>query len=197
MNTSLVNTVFGITKDTYDMILSLGVLAVLAFVILHIIAYISSRAVRAKTLQFGYFTYIKIIGIFSVLATIFALTYQYGYGLPVCELCWWQRIFMFPIDFIVIMAIASKIAKIHKPIMALSVVGMGIAAYHYSMNIERILGKTNSLMGTSCGGGVDCTDTAGVAVFNFITIPFMALVIFILITWLAFLAGHKAKQNAQ
>ncbi len=189
------------TTNVYSHIMAIGVLLVLAAVIIHVFAYIFSSKIREKTLSFNYYTYIKIIGLFAILSSFFALVYQYGFLLVVCELCWWQRIFMFPIDFIAISAIRNKIPKIHKPIAILASLGAFFAGYHYYLHFQSWVMKNDNILSfTSCDvGGIlpSCTDPAGVVIFDFLTIPFMALCIFILILWMCFLADRKAKMDAK
>lgn len=70
------NIFLGIPIEWYSRILGVGVLIILACVIIHIIGYIFSRTIRVHTHNIAYFTYLKIIGIFALLSTIFAMIYQ-------------------------------------------------------------------------------------------------------------------------
>lgn len=105
---------------------------------------------------------------------------------------------MFPIDIIVLSALANKITKIQKPISVLALFGTFFAGYHYYLHFQSwVLKNENVVSLTPCSvGGIlpSCTDPAGVLLFGFLTIPFMALVIFLAILWLCFLAG-KSLQN--
>lgn len=198
MITSYSDAVFlGLPINIYSHIMAIGVLLLLFVTILHIFAYIFSKKIREKTYNIAYFTFIKIIGVFALLSTIFALTYQWGYLLLVCELCWWQRIFMFPIDILAISAVTNKIPKIHKPILILAAFGTFFAGYHYWLHFQSWVLKSDNIMSmTSCAqGGIlpSCTDPSGVVIFDFLTIPFMALVVFVFILWMGFLAS-KAKK---
>lgn len=196
--TSYADNVFlGLPINIYSHILAIGVLVILVLTIVHIVAFLTSRKVREKTLSLKYHTFLAIIGVFALASTIFALVYQWGYMLLVCELCWWQRIFMFPIEFITISAIIKKSRGVHLAIGLLASFGIFFAGYHYYLHFNTWVMKNNDIMSfTSCGqGGIlpSCTDPAGVVIFDFLTIPFMALVIFILILWLVFLASRREK----
>lgn len=77
------------------------------------IAFILSKKARIALAKIDYFLYMKIVGIIAILSTMFAMTYQLYYELPVCILCWWQRIFIFPIDIIVLVSLWKKIRGNH------------------------------------------------------------------------------------
>lgn len=185
----------GIDINIYSHILAVAVLIILVLVIVHILGYLFSAKIREKAHQISHFFYIKIIGIFALLSTILALVYQYGYTLEVCELCWWQRIFMFPLELLVLATIIKKIKGNHLAIGFIAGFGTIIASYHYWLHFQSwVLGNDNVTSITSCSaGGIlpSCVDPAGVVIFDFLTIPFMALSIFILILWLAFLASRS------
>lgn len=135
----------------------------------------------------------SIIGILSSIATISVLIYQFYFGLPVCELCWWQRIFMFPIEFIVASTLMQKSRGNHLAIAGLSFVGAIFAAYHYWNHLELWVFKT-SLVGMQCSGaGGSCSSTSGIMTFGFMSIPGMALIVFITIFVLCLLAGKREK----
>lgn len=85
----------------------------------------------------------------------------------------------------------------HLAIGLLAGFGTFFAGYHYYLHFTSwVLKDENILNFTSCSqGGIlpSCTDSSGVLIFDFITIPFMSLVIFLMILWLVFLASKKEK----
>ncbi len=180
--------------EIYSTILAWGVLGIGLITIVSIILFLGSKKIRAKMQNVSYARYMGIIGVLALASTVFVLTYQFGYRLIVCELCWWQRIFMFPIEFIVATTLIKKTYGNHLTIGGLSVFGIFFAGYHYYLHFKSwVLGQD---VFSSCSmGGIlpSCTDPAGVVIFGWLTIPFMALVIFITIFWLAILAGQTKK----
>ena len=54
-----------------------------------------------------------MIGMIAILSTTFALVYQLHYELLVCILCWWQRVFIFPIDIVVVVTLWKRIRGNH------------------------------------------------------------------------------------
>ena len=182
------------TLDTYSFLLSISVLLVGGITLLSFFGYILSNKIRTHIQNIPYFHIVKLIGFFAIFSTIAALTYQLYFELAVCELCWWQRIFMFPIDIIVLVSLYYKTKTNHVIIGSLSAFGIFFAGYHYYYHFRGwVLGEAVSLP-CSVGGLLPaCTDNNGILQFGFITIPLMALIIFITILWLSYVA-HQSKK---
>lgn len=111
----------------------------------------------------------------SFVATLGSLYYSEIKGFEPCLLCWYQRILMYPIVLIGAIALVQKNAKIALTTAVFSLIGGGISLYHYSLQKLSFLQQS----APACGN-VPCTGQY-VNYFGFITIPFMALVAFILI----------------
>jgi disulfide bond formation protein DsbB len=105
-----------------------------------------------------------------------------------CELCWYQRIVMYP--FVIILGIANvkKDYSISLYSMVLSIIGACISLYHYSLQKISLL----SDVAPSCGR-IPCTGQY-INWFGFITIPFLALIAFIIIFVCSFLIWKKSKE---
>jgi disulfide bond formation protein DsbB len=125
----------------------------------------------------------------SATATLGSLYYQF-FGDPVsniqagnffmpnngytpCLLCWWQRIWMYPITLISVIALLNKDRLFAWYTLALSVIGSCFAAYHYF--IQKVSVGTT----LSCSLDNPCNATE-VNYLGFITIPFLALTAFVL-----------------
>jgi disulfide bond formation protein DsbB len=92
-----------------------------------------------------------------------------------CKLCWYQRILMYPLVLILGIAYIQKNAKIAITTLAFSVIGGCISAYHYSLQ------KLDFMQDSAVAcGRVPCTGEY-INILGFITIPFLALIAFILI----------------
>ena len=182
------------TLDLYSLLLSISVLALGTITLLILIGYIGSSQVRAKIQDIPYFRIVQFIGFLSIFSTIWVMIYQLYYELEVCELCWWQRIFMFPIDIIVLVSLYYKTRTNHMIIGILSAFGIFFAGYHYYYHFRGwVLGEIVSLP-CSVGGLLPaCTDNNGILQFGFVTIPLMALIVFIAILWLSYVA-HQVKK---
>lgn len=182
--------------EIFSIILSVGVLTIALDTIMHIIGFAFVPRFRKWLLGRPYFNYMKIIGALAISSTILALTYQLYYKLPVCELCWWQRIFIFPIDIIVITSIFMRNKMNHIAIGILAIFGASIAAYHYYYHFRAwVLGDAVSLP-CSVGGLLPaCIENNGVLTFGFVTIPFMALIVLLSIIWWCFVAHQVTKKD--
>ncbi len=91
-----------------------------------------------------------------------------------CELCWYQRIAMYPIPVILVTGLWKKdyTARVYAAILA--IIGFGIALYHFSLQSFPQLISSCSSLGVAC-------NTRYVELFNFISIPIMSLTAFTLI----------------
>jgi disulfide bond formation protein DsbB len=115
----------------YSLILSVGILAMLTLTLVSMFAYVFSEKVRKHLNNQDYFLYMKAIGVIAISATTFAMIYQIHYELLVCILCWWQRIFIFPIDIVVIVSLWKRIKGNHLITGLLATGGLFFALYHY------------------------------------------------------------------
>ncbi len=123
----------------------------------------------------------------SVLAS---LLLSQAAGLYPCTLCWWQRIFMFPLPFILGAAVLRRDKFSFLYVLPLSLVGTGIAAYHSLLQWGIIVEKTSacSLYGPSCA-------KPEIMLLGFLTIPFGAFLSFSAITILMYRVSIKNKQK--
>lgn len=120
--------------------------------------------------------FLYLAWIIAVIATLGSLYFsEIRLFLP-CELCWYQRIAMYPLAVILGIAAYTNDFKITKYALPFSVIGGSISFYHYLL--EKVPGLATV---KPCSKGIPC-DVPWINWFGFITIPFLALVAFILIT---------------
>lgn len=108
-----------------------------------------------------------------------------------CTLCWYQRILMYPQVLLFAIAMWRK-EKITVYALALSLVGAGIAFYHYLLQNGVVSSGSCGVVGYS----VSCAKNY-VMTYGYITIPIMALTGFLLIALLMLaqkMAGKYAKK---
>ncbi|MEI4770337.1 disulfide oxidoreductase [Psychrobacillus sp. FJAT-51614] len=125
----------------------------------------------------------------ALTATIGSLYFSEVRGYEPCELCWYQRILMYPLVLILGVAYAQKNAKIALTSLIFSIIGGCISAYHYS--IQKLSFMQESA--PACGR-VPCTGQY-INYFGFITIPFLALIAFILIAISSILILRSLKEE--
>ncbi|MEE6452046.1 disulfide oxidoreductase [Gottfriedia acidiceleris] len=114
--------------------------------------------------------------IVSIIATLGSLSFSVINHWTPCSLCWYQRIFMYPIVFIIGIAFYKNKIKDIIYVLPLSFIGMCISIYHILIQKVPALKET----ATQCGP-VPCTGDY-LNWFGFITIPMLAFVAFLLIT---------------
>ena len=115
------------------------------------------------------------ISIVSLVATLGSLYFSQIRGFEPCTLCWYQRILMYPIILISAIGLFQKNANIALTTAVFAFIGGGISLYHYG--IQKLAFLSDSA--PACGL-VPCTGQY-INYLGFITIPFLALIAFLLI----------------
>lgn len=93
-----------------------------------------------------------------------------------CELCWIQRIFMYPLTILLGIAVFTDDRAVRKYVLPLTTVGGSVSFYHYL--VQKVPGFAEI---QPCAQGVPCSGQY-INWLGFITIPFLALTAFTLIT---------------
>ncbi len=114
----------------------------------------------------------------SLTATLGSLYFSEIRGFVPCELCWVQRIFMYPLVFLLGIAVFTDDRSVKKYVLPLSIVGGLISLYHYL--VQKVPGFADI---KPCAQGVPC-NVQYINWFGFVTIPFLALTAFTIITLL-------------
>jgi len=108
----------------------------------------------------------------ATISTLGALFLGEVMGYTPCVLCWYQRIFMFPLVFILAAGMFPLDARVVRYAMPLTLAGLGTAVFHMLVQHGVI---SESI--TPCTQGVPCSQVA-VEWFGFITIPLLAVAAF-------------------
>ncbi|MED0993485.1 disulfide oxidoreductase [Bacillus nitratireducens] len=114
--------------------------------------------------------------IVSMIATLGSLFFSEVLGFIPCELCWYQRIMMYPLCIILGIATFYNEKNMKKYVLPISIIGGCISLYHYA--IQKIPGVSEI---NPCVQGVPC-NVDYINWLGFITIPFLALIAFSFIT---------------
>jgi disulfide bond formation protein DsbB len=164
-----------------------------ALVLLIVIAFVISRTSAVARERWGRLRdgitpfALQVAWIAAVLATFGSLYLQFGEQLNPCEFCWFQRICMYPLSLLLgIAAFRGDIQVAKRYFIGLAVVGAGLAVYHYQL--ERVPGEP-----TVCGSAVPC-NVAVINVFGFISVPFLSMAAFLLITTLLLMARSRGDE---
>src|SRR3989338_5078143 len=98
-------------------------------------------------------------------------------GLTPCFLCWVQRIFMYPLIFILTVAILRKDRNVAYYVLPLSVTGALVGLYQYLLQMTPL----SRVEAVTCSATAPCS-AIQIMFFGFITIPFLSMTAFIVIS---------------
>lgn len=108
----------------------------------------------------------------AAIATAGSLYFSLGMGLFPCELCWYQRILMYPLVVILGVAAYENRIAIYRTALPLSVLGGGIAAYHSYLQLSPA---------TTCSFSGGCGSIQWQIKEVGLTIPNLSLIAFVLV----------------
>ena len=111
----------------------------------------------------------------SLIATLGSLFFSEIMNFVPCSLCWYQRIFMYPLVFIFLINLLYPDDKVFKYSFHLVIIGLFISIYH-NLLILKIIPETLS----PCISGVPCS-VDYLNYFGFITIPLLSFIAFLTI----------------
>jgi disulfide bond formation protein DsbB len=122
----------------------------------------------------------------AAVSTLGALFFGEIVKVPTCALCWYQRIFMFPLALILPIGLFPFDRKVLRYALPLAVIGGLIALYHVLL----VAGVIPESM-QPCAQGVPCKDQV-IVWFGFVTIPLMAALAFAAIIALLSVAHRRS-----
>lgn len=105
-------------------------------------------------------------------ATLGSLFFSEVMELPPCSLCWYQRIFMFPLPIIVLVGLFPFDVNVVRYALPLALGGGAVALYHSLLQLGIIPASA-----APCSQGVSCS-TASLDLFGFLSIPMLSLLAF-------------------
>jgi disulfide bond formation protein DsbB len=179
---------------THDVIVILAVLGVVGQVlggILILIAVLAAVGVRGplRTLREALWGY-ELWAAFVVasIATAGSLFFSETAHFVPCELCWFQRICMYPLTVTTLLAALHGDHRAARYLLPLPVVGAGVSVYH--LLVENGVVEQAKACELSAPGG--CA-TKWINEFGYMTIPTLALTAFVLL--IGFLALAAAGEE--
>ncbi len=125
----------------------------------------------------------------AMLATGGSLFFSEVLGWIPCELCWYQRILMYPLTVLLFVGIWRDDRNVYLYVLPLSLMGIAVSLYHYLM-VMLIIPPA------PCAGAVPCAfDYINIpGALSFIKIPFLALIAFVIIS--VMMANLALAENA-
>ncbi|WP_262173171.1 disulfide oxidoreductase [Saccharococcus sp. Marseille-Q5394] len=127
----------------------------------------------SKSKQQGFLLYFAWV--VSLVAMFGSLYFSEIKGYIPCELCWYQRILMYPLTLILGIGTFQNDISVKKFVLPLSIIGGSISFMQY---LEQKIPGFGGIK--PCVSGVPCS-AQYINWFGFVTIPFLALVAFVII----------------
>jgi disulfide bond formation protein DsbB len=106
-----------------------------------------------------------------------------------CELCWYQRICMYPLSILTLLAALANDHRIARYLLPLPLAGGGVSTYHVLVE-QGVVKETQACRISAPGGCV----TRWIEELGYVTIPVLALTAFVLVACLLLLAAAGADQ---
>jgi disulfide bond formation protein DsbB len=162
-------------QETLLKLFSLGSIGILIFCFLFILLEIFKIKNPVKTCILKAQT--ELIFFVSLFATVGSILLSIYFQLAPCELCWYQRMFLFPIPIIAFIATVRKDLNSRIYMLTFSVIGLIIALYHSFLQLNVF--KTVSAF-CNPNSPIDCSVPAFVY-FGFVTVPVISFSVFLLL----------------
>src|SRR3970040_257297 len=121
-------------------------------------------------------------------ATLGALFFGEVMQLPPCVLCWYQRIFMFPLVLILPIGLFPFDRNVVRYALPLAVIGCLFAVFHLLV-IAGVIPESIK----PCSQGVPCSQTV-IEWFGFVTIPLLSVLTFLTILALLIAAHFRSSK---
>jgi len=121
-------------------------------------------------------------------STLGALFFGEVMHLPTCVLCWYQRIFMFPLALILPIGLFPFDRKVLRYALPLAGIGFLTAVFHMLLIAGLIPENIKP-----CTQGVPCSETV-VEWFGFVTIPLLSVLAFLAILLLLITAYFRSSK---
>jgi disulfide bond formation protein DsbB len=141
-----------------------------------------ARAIAPQAVVFAW--------IVAVVTTLGSLYYSEHAGFVPCELCWYQRIVMYPLVIVLGVAVLRRDRAVWITALVFVVVGAPLSLYHWL--VERVPAFAES---SSCSALVPC-DAPRFERWGFVTLAWMAMSSFLLIGVLMVCAMLGARDRA-
>jgi disulfide bond formation protein DsbB len=134
--------------------------------------------------------YLFLAWVVSTVATLGSLYFSEIRGFIPCELCWYQRILMYPLALILGISTFQNDSSSKKFVLPMAILGWFISFYHYLL--QKVPGFAEI---KPCVNSVPC-NAEYINWLGFITIPFLALTAFtIIIVCMIFIHFNKEIDN--
>jgi disulfide bond formation protein DsbB len=175
------------TGNTITVLAALGVAAQVLAGLGIVVAVLALLGIRSpleavRSAVWGYELWAAFV--VSSIATGGSLFFSEIAGFVPCELCWYQRICMYPLSILTLFAAIRGDFKLARYLLLFPVFGSGVAVYHILVE-NGVVGQSTACLVSAPGG---CT-VEWINKFGYMTIPVLALAAFALLIELLGLAS--------
>jgi disulfide bond formation protein DsbB len=126
----------------------------------------------------------------ALVGMIASLIFSEVMNLPPCNLCWYQRILLYPLVLILPIGIIKKDKLLHHYVFPFSILGAIVAFYHTLLQANIIPENL-----APCSFGISCV-TKTINYFGFITIPLLSFLAFVTIGVCMFIYKKLTKSSS-
>ncbi len=180
----------------FFLVLTLAVDAVLVVALVLALAAAGSRRARATVVSVAGAVApqsVLLAWIVATVTTLGSLYYSEHAGFVPCELCWYQRILMYPLVIVLGVAWLRRDSKVWMTALVFVVIGAPLSLYHWL--VERVPAFAES---SSCSITAPCS-APWFEKLGFVTLSWMAMSSFLLIGVLMVctIVGARAYQGAR
>jgi disulfide bond formation protein DsbB len=167
---------------THDVIVGLAVLGVVGqvlaglLILIGLVALVGARGplTGVRSLLWGYELWAAFV--VAAIATGGSLFFSQVANFIPCELCWFQRICMYPLSIILLLAALAGDYRVARYLLPLPLVGGGVSVYHILVE-NHVIAQASQCLVSAPGG---CA-TKWINEFGYMTIPTLALTGFVLL----------------
>jgi disulfide bond formation protein DsbB len=180
---------------THGTIVTLAVLGIVGQVLgglLILVALAAAAGVRGplralRSALWGYELWAAFV--VAAIATGGSLFFSEIAGFVPCELCWFQRICMYPLSILTLFIAVHRDHRVARYLLPLPIVGAGVSVYH--LLVENHVVSTPQ----ACQIGAGCT-VKWINEFGYMTIPTLTLTAFVLLIGFLALAAAGSGDDA-
>jgi disulfide bond formation protein DsbB len=117
----------------------------------------------------------------AAIATGGSLFYSQIMNYEPCELCWFQRICMYPLSILLLLMALRGDNRAARYLFPLPIVGAGVSIYHMLIQYHAISEPTSCFIGAPAGCGTNWLAAKPDVSFGYLAIPTLALTGFLLL----------------
>jgi disulfide bond formation protein DsbB len=180
---------------THDVVVLLAVLGVVGQVLAGLLLFVAFAAAAGargplaalRRALWGYELWAAFV--VAAVATGGSLFFSEIAHYPPCELCWFQRICMYPLSIVALLAALAGDERIARYLLPLPLVGAGVSVYHLLVE-NGVVQQAQACLASAPGG---CS-VKWIDEFGYMTIPTLALTGFALAFGFLVLAAWGAEE---